>query len=171
MSLHLNLIVTHPISRRTLMGYSFFLIIVCKSRRPGGCLPSQRQPLVTHKKLPYKAKFLFLGSIELTFLLPQMQVIHTALHLTYRVAIISTYQDTPPHPSHPALISRQNVSLAAVLERRALNFEFSYTFPLNGMARQIGRKKERNKAWEKVPVEGWSLGPRGRVSRGRSKVC
>lgn len=101
-----------------------------------------------------------------------MRVIHTALHLTYRVAIISTYQDPPhPHPSHPALISRQNVSLAAVLERRALNFEFSYTFPLNGMARQMGRKKERNKAWEKVPVEGWSLGPRGRVSRGRSKVC
>lgn len=76
-----------------------------------------------------------------------------------------------PHPTHPALISRQNVSLAAVLERRALNFEFSYTFPLNGMARQMGRKKERKKAWEKAPVESWSLGPRGRVSRGRNKVC
>lgn len=91
-----------------------------------------------------------------------MRVVHTALHLTYRAAIISTYQDPPPphHPTHPALISRQNVSLAAVLEGRALNFKFSYTFPLNGMARQMGRKKERNKAREKVPVEGWSLGPR-----------
>lgn len=39
------------------------------------------------------------------------------------------------------------------------------------MARQERRKKERKKAWEKVPVEGWSLGPRGRVSRGRNKVC
>lgn len=33
---------------------------------------------------------------------------------------------------HPARISRQNVSLAVVLERRALHFKFSYTFPLNG---------------------------------------
>lgn len=49
--------------------------------------------------------------------------------------------------------------------------EIPFPFPFNGMARQIGRKKERKKAWEKVPVEGWSLGPRGRVSRGRNKVC
>lgn len=37
---------------------------------------------------------------------------------------------------HPAWISRQNVSLAVVLERRALNFKFSNTFPLSGTGRQ-----------------------------------
>lgn len=75
---------------------------------------------------------------------------------------------------HLAWISRQNVSLAVVLERRALNFKFSYTFPLNGMRRQRRRKrerKERKKAWEMVSVEGWSLGPRGRESREGNKVC
>lgn len=39
-------------------------------------------------------------------------------------------------PPQPAWISRQNVSLAVVLERRALNLKFSYTFPLNGSWRQ-----------------------------------
>lgn len=61
-----------------------------------------------------------------------------------------------------------------VLERRALNFKFSYTFPLNGMRRQRRRKRERKegkKAWEMVSVEGWSLGPRGRESREGNKVC
>ena len=92
-------------------------------------------------------------------------MIHIALHPDIQGGY-HLHLSASPHPNHPALISRQNVSLAAVLERRALNFKFSYTFPLNGMARQMGRKKERKKEWEKVPVEGWSLGPRGRLSRG-----
>lgn len=61
-----------------------------------------------------------------------------------------------------------------VLERRALNFKFSYTFPLNGTRRQRRRAretKERKKAWEMVSVEGWGLGPRGRESREGNKVC
>jgi len=69
---------------------------------------------------------------------------------------------------HPAWISRQNVSLAVVLERRALNFEFSYTFPLNGTGRQRRRERERmdrSKARETDSVEGWGLGPRGREQR------
>lgn len=54
----------------------------------------------------------------------------------------------PPGLLHPAWISRQNVSLAVVLERRALNFKFSYTFPLSGTGRQRGRLiVERTKAW------------------------
>lgn len=79
--------------------------------------------------------------IETTFTPSPPRVIRTALHLTYRVAIISTHQGLSPHIPHPARISRQNVSLVVVLERRALNFEFSYTFPLNGTRRQRRRKK------------------------------
>lgn len=58
---------------------------------------------------------------------------------------------------YPARISRQNVSLAVVLERRALHFKFSYTFPLNGTRKQRREEresKEREKAWETVLVEG-----------------
>lgn len=79
--------------------------------------------------------------IETTFTPSPPRVIRTALHLTYRVAIISTHQGLSPHIPHTARISRQNVSLVVVLERRALNFEFSYTFPLNGTRRQRRRKK------------------------------
>lgn len=48
----------------------------------------------------------------------------------------SPHQTGPPTPPLPAWISRKNVSLAAVLERRALDFKFSCTFPLNGTSRE-----------------------------------
>lgn len=51
----------------------------------------------------------------------------------------------PPTPTQPR-ISRQNVSLVVVLERRALNFEFSYTFPLNGKRRRRRGKKRRGRS-------------------------
>lgn len=55
---------------------------------------------------------------------------------------------------HPGWISRQNVSLAMVLEWRALNFKFSYTFPLSGTGRQKKNGEGEKKAWETVSVEG-----------------
>lgn len=62
----------------------------------------------------------------------------------------------PPAPPRPALISRQNVSLAAVLERRALNFKFSYTFSLNGTWRQRRRGRERGESRKRSMGDGLS---------------
>lgn len=118
----------------------------------------------------YKGLSLFLTPIETTFLLLSGE--WSGQPYTWRTGWLSS----PPIrvPPHPAWISRQNVSLAVVLERRALNFKFSYTFPLNGTRRHGRRereRKERKKAWEMVSVEGWGLGPRGRESRVGNKVC
>lgn len=104
-------------------------------------------------------------SIEPTFTPSQPRVIRTALHLTYRVAIISTHQGLSPRNPHSARISRQNVSLVVVLERRALNFKFSYTFPLNGTGRQKeererrGRSERRHGRWSRS--KAGALDPEG----------
>lgn len=120
MSFHLNLIVTSYLSLSP-YGLLFFTIA------PNNCTQKQEARLVsllfvhkdhTNARLalgfsPFKPHSYF-THIELTFFLPWLRVIHTALHLTYRVDIISTHKG-PPSPTRPR-ISRQNVSLAAVLE-------------------------------------------------------
>lgn len=119
----------------------------------GRLLDSQWQPRVTQRRVPYKGLSLFLTPIESIF--PLLSREWSGQPHTWLTGWLSS----PPIrvSSHPAWVSRQNVSLAVVLERRALNFKFSYTFPLNGMRRQRRRKrerKERKKAWEMVSVEG-----------------
>lgn len=102
----------------------------------------------------YKGFSLFLTPIVTTFPLLSGREIWIALTPDVRGGY--HLQASPMAPPHPAWISRQNVSLAVVLERSALNFKFSNTFPLNGTARQRRgeRERKRKKAWETVPVEG-----------------
>lgn len=94
-------------------------------------------------------------------LTPDIQV---GYHL--QTSAIRTPPTLPPPPDQP----RQNLSLAVVLERRALHFKFSKTFLLNRDGRQSecggrGTRERRQRRWAQTKDE--ALNPEGgRAVRG-----